>query len=423
MSKSEKDPFVFPIARSPASNVSVLRRLSLLLTEFRNIFSLLTSSARRRRIVFYSEDAATWTQLEGYVRPLIEKHGESVVYITSDVNDPLLERPPPNLDPIYVDRLLGTLIPQLEAGVLVMTMPDLGSFHVQPPGPKTLTVYVFHSLNSVHASYRPCAFDHYDAFFCTGPHHREELTAALQKQGQSVPRLFDVGYPKLDRMHADHAAFRDRSSSGEGRGTGPGTRTILVAPSWGPGNLLEAGGVQLLKALRGTGHSIILRPHPCFLLPIYPKGPEILAEIEASCRSDDGFSIDTDFTSEKSFHRGDLLVSGWSGAASEYAFATERPVLFIDVPRKVFNPDWERLGRPTFEDLVRSRVGRIIRLDEFDKIPEAVEEMLGAPEAYRNQIRAMRQESIYNMGEGGANGARIILDLLAERGWETPMPG
>ena len=33
------------------------------------------------------------------------------------------------------------------------------------------------------------------------------------------------------------------------------------------------------------------------------------------------------------------MVSDWSGVAMEFAFGLERPVLFIDVPRKTNNPE------------------------------------------------------------------------------------
>ncbi len=52
------------------------------------------------------------------------------------------------------------------------------------------------------------------------------------------------------------------------------------------------------------------------------------------------FQLETNIATNDSFCAADLMISDWSGAALEFAFATERPGLFVDVPRKVNNPDY-----------------------------------------------------------------------------------
>lgn len=42
--------------------------------------------------------------------------------------------------------------------------------------------------------------------------------------------------------------------------------------------------------------------------------------------------IQTDFSSNSTVFEADLLVTDWSGIAYEYAFATNKPVLFVDTP-------------------------------------------------------------------------------------------
>ena len=38
------------------------------------------------------------------------------------------------------------------------------------------------------------------------------------------------------------------------------------------------------------------------------------------------------------------MISDWSGVAIEYAFSLEKPVLYIDVPQKIFNPNFDEIG-------------------------------------------------------------------------------
>ena len=44
------------------------------------------------------------------------------------------------------------------------------------------------------------------------------------------------------------------------------------------------------------------------------------------------------------------MISDWSGVAIEYAFAFEKPVLFIDTPQKINNPDCYQIDIVPLED-------------------------------------------------------------------------
>ena len=68
-------------------------------------------------------------------------------------------------------------------------------------------------------------------------------------------------------------------------------------------------------------------------------------------------------------HQYDLLVADRGGSALEYAFGLERPVLFVDVPRKVFNPKYERIGCSPMEVQVRFEIGDIVLLDRLRESP------------------------------------------------------
>ena len=38
------------------------------------------------------------------------------------------------------------------------------------------------------------------------------------------------------------------------------------------------------------------------------------------------------------------MISEWAGAAIEYAFSRERPVIFIDTQPKINNLHWKKIG-------------------------------------------------------------------------------
>lgn len=38
------------------------------------------------------------------------------------------------------------------------------------------------------------------------------------------------------------------------------------------------------------------------------------------------------------------MITDWSGIAYEYAYTTCKPVLFIDTPMKIMNPEYKKIG-------------------------------------------------------------------------------
>jgi hypothetical protein len=155
----------------------------------------------QRRIVFYSEDAAGSVHLEPIARYLGEAMGREVAYLSSSERDPVLKRPPKGVIPFWIGEgmVRTSLFIGLDAGVMVMTMPDLETYHIKRSRAHPVHyAYVFHSIVSTHMIYRPHAFDHYDTILCVGPHHVAEIRATekrygLKAEGTCRARLWAAG--------------------------------------------------------------------------------------------------------------------------------------------------------------------------------------------------------------------------------------
>src|SRR5688572_23406903 len=127
------------------------------------------------------------------------------------------------------------------------------------------------------------------------------------------------------------------------------------------------------------------------------ESPAALAALTERFSAHPHFELDDNIAAQESLHRSDVMVSDWSGAALEYAFGLERPVLFVDVPRKVNNPHYEDLGIEPFEVAVRERIGRVVSPDALDAAPAAVAALVAEPDAFAAEIRRVRDESICNV--------------------------
>ena len=356
-----------------------------------------------RPVTVYAEDDYTWNQLEGYVRELVTTYGRQVAYVTSQEDDPLRTDPLAGVSVFHVDRLVRELLPRVDSSVFVTTMPDLDRYHVKRPARATCA-YLFHSLNSTHMAYREGAFDAYDVLGVTGPYQEPELRARFEAIAKTDYTLAPVGYYKLDRIIDGFRAYEPAH---------PSQTTVLVAPSWGRHNLLATCGEDLVSSLAAQGLRTVVRPHPAFFESIYPEGRSVVERLEQRFAGRDDVVFETSITSESSFYEAALMVSDWSGAAFEYALGTERPVLFLDVPRKAFNPNWQSFGIVPLEERLRDDVGRVLSSERVGEAGAIAAGLIEDRSAWTERTREVRRREVYNVGASAAAGAALVDSLVS----------
>lgn len=359
-----------------------------------------------RAIVFYAEDSGSWVHFRPIIEELIGRLGRRVCYVTSSANDPVLDRKDDRLPTFQVGfgPARTNLFRKLQAGVMVMTMPDLQSYNIKRSRYPVHYVYVHHSMVSTHMIYRTAAFDNFDTILCVGPHHKAEIEEREAQRRLTPKNLVEHGYGRLDSIldAADGNADGTISNRMTPREGAP--RHVLVAPSWGKAALLEACGRRLIEVLVAADYHVTVRPHPITVA----KSRRVMAEIKDRFGDHPLVNLETDVTSEESLHSSDIMISDWSGAALEYAFGLERPVLFIDLPRKVRNPEYEEISCVPIEVALRTEIGAVVPPDALDTVPNQIEQLAGDPVSYRERLKESRQKWVYNVGSSGAVGADYI---------------
>jgi YidC/Oxa1 family membrane protein insertase len=115
-----------------------------------------------------------------------------------------------------------------------------------------------------------------------------------------------------------------------------------------------------------------------------------------------------------SFHEADLMISDWSGAAFEFAFGLEKPVIFIDLPKKINNSDFKLYKNIPIEVGAREKIGEIVDPYNLITLVERIETTLANEEAYKIKISQEREKLIYNVKNSSTNGAKYIQRLLED---------
>ena len=360
-------------------------------------------SPEERTIVFYAESTADWAHLGPIVEELTDGLGRSLCYVTSDQADPALSLANPRIRAFYVGTgtTLTTFFRLLDAGVIVMTLPDLDSYHLKRSVRPVHYAYVFHSMVSTHTIYRKGAFDAYDTILCVGPHHVAEIRQTEAVYGLAPKELLEHGYGRLDLILA---AAGERPPFEPGPGP---ARSLVLAPSWGESSFIEAPyGADLVELLVERGHSVVLRLHPMTVR----HHPRLAAEL-MSRFGERGLRVVTDMREQASLHESELMIGDWSGAALEYAFGLERPVLFIDSPPKRNNPEHDRIGLVGIEESVRGQIGAVVDPGDLRAALPLIDELCADPGAYRERVREARDRSVYNVGRSASVGAAHVARL------------
>jgi hypothetical protein len=361
---------------------------------------------KERNIVFYSEGGEYNSFFEPIIKALWVNHNQLIQYVTSSPTDPYLSTPPLGVKPFLIGK--GTLrtafFSFLDADVLVMTMPDLDTFHIKRSKNNVHYVYVPHSIVSTHMIYREAAFDNFDTVFCAGVHHMIEIQNREQQNNLKSKNLIAAGYCRLDTIinAVEHNVQILKEEKPQA--------TVLIAPSWGPGGLIEKYGITLLEILIDSGFKIILRPHPRTI----KTHSHILRHIHSVCGDNENFKIDTDTNSIDSFLKADIMISDWSGAAFEFSLGVLRPVLFIDVDRKINNPNYEKLDMAPIEVVGRERVGEILSVDNLNLAGKYVKKLIKEAPNWEYALLKARDDFVFNIGKSGRIGAQGIVDVLLE---------
>ena len=377
--------------------------MSHLLKEIEYMYRFIYKTPKEDKlIIFYAEHEGYYPCFEGLMNKLVSEYNHTLCYITSKFDDPILRRAEPGVRTFYFDKLLPFFMLFVNCKVFIMTLTDLHNFYLKRSINEVNYVYIFHALVSTHMMYRYGAFNHYDYIFCGGPHHTLEIRKHEEVNGLPPKKLLEAGYYRLEQIYNAYQKYHPDKPSLSTKGT------ILVAPSWGAQNVLESCGEQLIELLLGEGYEVIVRPHP----ETVKRFPNLLKRFVSRFGEIPTFTLERSVATNDSLLRADVLICDCSGIALEYAFGTERPVLFLDTPIKIQNAKYKELNIEPLELSLRSKIGVIVSPERLDTVPAVINELMSNYGLYKKRLAMLREQNVYNFGHSADIGAKYINDLV-----------
>ena len=343
-----------------------------------------------RSIVFYSEGKNSWPLFKGLIDGIFDQSDFNVCYITSGEDDPSFEYNNNRFTSFLIDDsyVRNWLFENMQADILIMTMPDLNNYQVKRSKHHVHYIYVQHALLSLHMAYRQGAFDWFDTIFCSGPHHVHEIRCLEEKYNLPQKKILEHGYARLDSIIKGKQPAKVDNDF----------KHALFAPSWGPNAVIELGlGDQVVERLLSFGYKVTLRPHPETL----KSSSKIINKIISKHSNNNMFVYEEGVSSLDSFHQSNFMISDWSGAALEYSFGLKKPVIFLDLPKKVNNPMYTEINITPLEVLVREEIGVIVSVDQI-----TVSLINSLPYGQINP-----EKYVFNIGKSDFYGVKYILDM------------
>jgi len=350
-----------------------------------------------KEIVFYSESFQDWHHLKPLLSGLLNQK-MTVTYVTSDEEDPGLLKQSLNYRSIYIGKGFFRILffQYLKAKLFILTMMDLDNFELKRSIHPVHYVYLFHTLGSTHMVDQEESYDHYDTIFCAGPHQKNEIEKREAIKKVRKKNLIQYGYPRLEKL------VQIRSKADE-KG-----KVVLLAPTWGNESLINTIGEDVCAKIIESGFKLILRPHHETL----KRTPEVISQIENRYKNNQSFKLVTEMSDTDSLLSSDILICDWSGTAIEYALGLEKPVIFIDTPPRVRNPNWEELKSEPLEMSIREKVGQIISPTKLNDLSSAITQLLRNDQTFPDQMKSLRKEFVYNLGLSEIVGPEEIKKLL-----------
>ena len=371
--------------------------------EGKNLKQLQESINSGCSIVFYAENKASMNHFKSLLLELTEVRDLQVCYVTSIKNDSVFSLKNKNISAYYIgDGITRTkFFLTLKAKILIMDMPDLETFHIKRSKVYPVHyIYIFHSMFSIHSYLRKGAIDHYDTIFCVGEHHEKEILETEKIYNLKPKTLVKYGFGRLDTLLNEKEKFQQMNTNNK--------KLIIISPSYGKNNLLNVCGIELIEILLKMNFKVLLRPH--FI--ILRDSNDLIKKIHSKFDSNPNFIMENGVISPDKFHNSICMISDWSGISFEYAFTFERPVIFIDVPKKILNSYSDDISIDPIEISIRSELGYIVSPKELEKIPELIQMSNDNNMDIQEKIKLLRSKTVFNIHKSKIIGADYIEELI-----------
>lgn len=352
-------------------------------------------------VLIYAENESDRNHLYLIMNELIKKKLK-IFYISSDVNDEFLNpklKSDDRFESFYLSKgMLRTFIFNfLKSKLVVMTLTDLDNKFLKRSKFVKNYLYIFHSITSTHMCYLENSFDNYDVLFCTGNHQIREIRKREELFKLKSKKLIPYCHPRIE-------ALRNFSKLKKNN-----LKKIIIASSWGESSIIETLSNSFYENLLNNDYEVLLQLHSMS----EKRMKEIKVDLKYLQKNYLKFSWTSKYIPIENLTEYCLMISDWSGAATEFTFGLEKPVIFIDLPKKIRNKNYKDLKLVPLEISIRKKIGIVLKLEDLNLINKKIDELLKISKTvkWKRKIKSLSKKILFSY-EDNKKKVNVIIDEL-----------
>ncbi len=344
--------------------------------------------------VIFSDSKRYWNVFKP-VCDEFENRKIDVQYWTMSEDDPALSEKYNHVKTLFIGEgnKAFSKLNIMNAGVVLATTPGLDVLQWKRSPNVGKYVHILHQPGDT-TFYRMFGLDHYDAVLISGEYEERQLREIEKLRG--IPRRDTclTGITYLDTMKARYEALKkDTKDSGKSSGT----KTVLLAPTWGETAILSRFGERIISALVNTGYNIIIRPHP----QSFESEKDLMNSLMSKFPESDKMHWNRDNDNFDVLSRSDIMITDFSGVMFDYALIFDRPFIYADIEfdKSPYDAAWLEEDMWTLKIL--PHIGIPLKEEDFDNIREVIDRTVNDESLEKGRERA-RKETWANPGEAAS---------------------
>lgn len=344
--------------------------------------------------VIFSDSKRYWNVFKP-VCDEFENRKIDVQYWTMSEDDPALSEKYNHVKTLFIGEgnKAFSKLNIMNAGVVLATTPGLDVLQWKRSPNVGKYVHILHQPGDT-TFYRMFGLDHYDAVLISGEYEERQLREIEKLRG--IPRRDTclTGITYLDTMKARYEALKKDTKDS---GNSSGTKTVLLAPTWGETAILSRFGERIISALVNTGYNIIIRPHP----QSFESEKDLMNSLMSKFPESDKMHWNRDNDNFDVLSRSDIMITDFSGVMFDYALIFDRPFIYADIEfdKSPYDAAWLEEDMWTLKIL--PHIGIPLKEEDFDNIREVIDRTVNDESLEKGRERA-RKETWANPGEAAS---------------------
>ena len=315
---------------------------------FHNITTIIHFAIRTKnanKIIFFIEDLSHFRFVEKIFQYFAKNNYEiTVLSFENPFGSRVYNNEKINLIILKNDLEKIKILKNLKGGVFITTTPSIGSAifpksQIRPREDRPKYLYFFHSLVSPNEMYIKNSFKGFDYIFSPSNIISEQLKPLVG----SKAKIFTTGYLLFDEIKP-----RDESTTFDSK--------VLIAPTWGEDGVNEivSNLDKLADFINKQSLIPVFRPHPMTDISKLKIVSDVILDLEKDLINLEDYKY---------------LITDFSGIALEFFYLAKRPVIFLDVSKKIkrkLNKKEKEFN--LIENDMRTIIGDVFTLNEITKL-------------------------------------------------------